>query len=336
MTLRHSLTRDRKEKRWGFQAAAVSLLTTVLVASANAAGLAAILSPGNHTITFSHGARERSAIVHVPSRAVEMAALPVVLNFHGGGGHAGNEQEYSLMDRVADREIFVAVYPNGTGLFGKRLLTWNAGTCCAYSVINNVDDVGFVRALVADLAQRIPIDRSRIYATGLSNGGMMAHRLAAEASDLVTAIAPIAGGMVIPVMKSSRTVPVMHIHSVNDPRALYTGGLGPPFPLTKSQVFHPNIDQMIARWVNHNGCSAEPTVVDRRLDRDARRHTATRYVYSNCRDGAEVSLWKLTGAGHVWPGGKQNYMERLLGPSTDIIDANTEMWKFFSRFSLPS
>jgi polyhydroxybutyrate depolymerase len=314
-----------------FIAQAVSLLTAFAVANA-----APTLSPGDHMITLSAGARERSAIVHVPPRAVEMRAIPVVLNFHGGGGHADNEQEYSLMDRVADREIFVAVYPNGAGLFGKRLLTWNAGTCCAYSVINNVDDVGFVRALVADLAQRIPIDRSRVYATGLSNGGMMAHRLAAEAPDLVTAVAPIAGGMMIPAMKSSRTVPVMHIHSVNDPRALYTGGLGPPFPMTRSQVFHPNIDQMIARWANHNGCSAEPTVIDRRFDRDARNHTATRYVYSNCRDGAEVSLWKLTGAGHVWPGGRQNYLERLLGPSTDIIDANTEMWKFFSRFSLSS
>jgi poly(3-hydroxybutyrate) depolymerase len=107
-----------------FMAPAV-LLIALLVASANAAGLASILSPGNHTITLSDGARERSAIVHLPPRAVEMRAIPVVLNFHGGGGH---EQEYSLMDGVADREVFVAVYPNGTGLFGKPLLTWNAGT----------------------------------------------------------------------------------------------------------------------------------------------------------------------------------------------------------------
>ena len=312
------------------------LFIAALAASAHAAGLAPVLSSGDHTITLSHGGRERSAIVHVPPRAVEMRSLPMILNFHGGGGHAGNEQEYSLMDPVADREIFVAVYPNGTGRFGKRLLTWNAGTCCAYSVINNVDDVGFVRALVAELAQRIPIDRSRVYATGLSNGGMMAHRLAAEAADIVAAVAPVAGGMVAPAIRSSRNVPVTHIHSVNDPRALYAGGLGLPFPMTNSRVFHPNIDQMIARWVNHNGCSTEPIVMDRRFDRDARRHTATRYVYSNCRGGAEVSLWKLTGAGHVWPGGKQNYMERLLGPSTDIIDANSEMWKFFSRFSLSS
>jgi len=310
------------------------LLLAGLLGSANAAELAHQLSSGDHTITLSHGGRERSAIVHVPSRAVEMRNIPVVMNFHGGGGHADNEQEYSLMDRAADRENFVAVYPNGTGRFGKRLLTWNAGTCCAYSVINNVDDVGFIRALVADLAERIPIDRRRVYATGLSNGGMMAHRLAAEAADLIAAIAPVAGGMVFPAITAARSVPVMHLHSVDDPRALYTGGLGPPFPMTKSHVFHPNIDQMIARWVKHDGCAAQPAVTERRADSDTRGHTATRYVYSNCRDGAEVSLWKLTGAGHVWPGGKQKFMERLLGPSTDIIDANTEMWHFFKRFAL--
>jgi polyhydroxybutyrate depolymerase len=197
------------------------LLLAGSLGSANAAGLAHQLSPGDHTITLNHDGRERSAIVHVPSRAVEMRNIPVVMNFHGGGGHASSEQEYSLMDRAADRENFVAVYPNGTGRFGKRLLTWNAGTCCAYSVINNVDDVGFIRALVADLAERIPIDRRRVYATGLSNGGMMAHRLAAEAADLIAAIAPVAGGMVFPAITAARSVPVMHLHSVDDPRALF-------------------------------------------------------------------------------------------------------------------
>ncbi len=91
---------------------------------------------------------------------------------------------------------------------------------------------------------------------------------------------------------------------------------------------------MIAQWVKRNGCGAEPVVAERRAERDARGHTATKYVYSNCRDGVEVVLWKLTGAGHVWPGGKQKAMERILGPSTDIVDANREMWNFFSRFSL--
>lgn len=280
----------------------IVLLLILFVAafpSANNRLQAATLGPGDHTITLKHGGRERSAIVHVPPRAPEKAQLAVLLNFHGGGGHGANEQEYSLMDGLADRETFIAVYPNGTGRFDKRLLTWNAGTCCAYAAINNIDDVGFVRALIDELSIKLPIDRRRVYATGLSNGGMMAHRLAAETSDLIAAVAPVAGGMVLPAIKSTRATPVMHIHSVDDPRALYTGGLGPPFPMTKSQVFHPNIDQMIAKWARHNGCALEPTIADRRSDRDNRGHTATKYVYANCRDGAEVILWKLTGAGHV-------------------------------------
>jgi polyhydroxybutyrate depolymerase len=313
----------------------VALLS--LLTAAIAYVIAAPSSPGDHSLTIKVGGRERSAIVHVPPRAVEKSALAVVLNFHGGGGHGASEQHYSLMDRLADRENFIVVYPNGTGRFGEKLLTWNAGSCCAYAALNNIDDVGFVRALLAELSNQLPIDRRRVYATGMSNGGMMAHRLAAQASDLIAAVAPVAGGMVLPKIEMSKTlraVPVMHFHSVDDPRALYGGGLGPPFPLTKSQVFHPNIDEMIAKWATHNGCAAELAIVDRRSDHDARGHTATKYVYSNCRDGAEVVLWKLTGAGHVWPGGKQKVMERILGPSTDIVDANQEMWNFFSRFSL--
>lgn len=313
---------------------AILPLALVFVCLAAVSALNAPLGAGDHAVKLQHGGRERSAIIHVPRRAAEKSALPVVLNFHGGGGHGANQKEYSLLDSLADSENFIAVYPNGNGRFESRLLTWNAGTCCAYSAINNIDDVGFVRALLGAMAEKLPIDRRRVYATGLSNGGMMSHRLAAEASDVIAAVAPVAGGMVLPTIQSSRAVPVMHIHSVDDPRALYSGGLGPPFPLTKSQVFHPNIDQMIANWAKHNGCAIEPIVVERRTDQGRRGHSSTKYVYSSCRDGVEVVLWKLTGAGHVWPGGKQKIMERILGPSTDIIDANREMWNFFSRFSL--
>ena len=296
--------------------------------------MAPSFTPGDYSVALNHSGRERSAIVHVPRRAAERQVFPVVLNFHGGGGHAANQKEYSLLDTVAESESFITVYPNGTGRLSGRLLTWNAGTCCAYSVINKIDDVGFVRALIDNIAEKFPVDRRRIYATGMSNGGMMAHRLAAEASDVIAAVAPVAGGMVLPMVTSARAVPVLHIHSVDDPRALYTGGLGPPFPLTKSQVIHPNIDEMIKRWADHNGCAAEPMVADRRVDRTSRGHSAVKYVYPDCRDGATVILWKLTGAGHVWPGGKQRVVERILGPSTDIIDANREMWEFFKRYAL--
>lgn len=309
----------------------VALISFLSFSSVNA--FAGFLSPGNHTITLTHEQRERSAIVHVPPRAIDRRDIPVVINFHGGGGHGANEQEYSLMDRLADRENFIAVYPNGSGRFGPRLLTWNAGTCCGYAALNRIDDVGFTRALIGKLAEFVPMDRRRIYATGLSNGAMMSYRLAAEAGDLIAAVAPVAGGMVLAAIKSPRAVPVLHIHSVDDPRALYNGGLGLPFPLTRSRVSHPNIDQMIQRWVRHDACSSDAAITDRRGESPGQ--SAVRYVYSQCRGGAEVALWKLTGAGHVWPGGKQKYLERILGPSTEIIDANQEMWNFFQRFTLP-
>ncbi len=293
------------------------------------------LPPGNHTIAVNHDSREGSALVHIPPRANKQSPVPVVLNFHGGGGHGANQQQFSLLDRVAERETFVTAYPNGTGRLQSRLLTWNAGTCCAYAVLNNVDDVGFVLALLKRLAQVIPMDRRRVYATDMSNDAMMAYRLASQAPGVFAAIAPVAGAMVVPMIRSVRPVPVMHFHSIDDPRALYGGGLGPPFPLTQSRVLHPDIDPMISQWVEHNGCAKEAKITTRMSDRDGRGHTAVRQEFGSCRSGADVVLWKLSGAGHVWPGGKQKTMERIfLGPSTDIIDANSEMWNFFLRYRL--
>lgn len=276
---------------------------------AHAATPAKQLVPGDQAVTLMHDGRERISIVHMPRGASEARALPVVLNFHGGGGHGANEQEYSLMDRLADRESFIAVYPNGTGRLGKRLLTWNAGTCCGYAAVNNIDDAGYVRSLIAKMAEMIPIDRRRIYGTGLSNGGMMAYRLAAEAGDIFAAVAPVAGGMVLPAIKSARAVPVMHIHSVDDPRAIYSGGLGPPFPLTNNRVFHASIDQMIVRWVNHNGCvalsrslpSAAPTATGAAIQRRVTSTpTAATALRSCCGNLAAPAMFGRAESRNTW------------------------------------
>jgi polyhydroxybutyrate depolymerase len=292
------------------------------------------LAPGDHSFTLKHQNRERSYIVHVPPAQPAMD-WPIVINLHGGGGHAKAQQRYSHMDVVADREGFLAVYPNGTGALGTRLLTWNAGSCCGWAQKNEVDDVGFTRALVEDLARRVPIDRARVYATGLSNGAMMTYRLAVEAPDLIAAIAPVAGAMVCLPFKAGRPISILHIHSVDDPRALYAGGLGPPFPLTSVRVQHPPVEETISHWVEFDGCAPQPKVEPplHGAGRSA-KHTATRITYAPCHDGTEVTLWKLAGPGHVWPGGDIDYLTWALGPGTDIIDTNMEMWRFFSRFHL--
>ena len=301
-------------------------LALVLLASF---GAQAALAPGDHTIALRHGGLERSYIVHVPAQAKTPTA--VIVAFHGGGGNARGQQEYSRLDALADREGLLVVYPNGTGRMKDRLLVWNAGACCGVAAERNTDDVGFVAALLDDLAARIAIDPKRVFATGMSNGAMMAHRVAAELPDRIAAIAPVAGAMVFAGTPKA-AVPVLHIHSVDDPRALYAGGLGPPFPMTSNRVMHPPVSETLARWSAADGCTGEPKAAgSRKGSGPAAGHTATLLVYSGC--SVPLEHWKLTGAGHVWPGGRRDHLQRILGPGTDVIDANEEMWKFFSRIS---
>ncbi len=295
--------------------------------------------PGNYTFKFQQGGRERSYIVHVPKDTVSNP-WPVVLNFHGGGSSAAGQQAYSLMDETADREGFLAVYPNGTGVLPNRLLTWNAGSCCGYALNNKVDDVAFVRALLDNLATHAEIDRDRIYATGLSNGAMMAYWTAVQAPDLLAAIAPVAGAQLKLPFRPTAPMPILQIHSVDDPRALYSGGLGPPFPFTTARVQHPAVEDVLSRWAAFDGCAKNPTIEPARHgEGSSSSHTATRVTYGPCSHGYEVVLWKLTGAGHVWPDGASEYIDRvlgsqskILGAATDVIDANEEIWKFVSRY----
>ena len=306
-------------------------LSAILLAAADYASAA--LKPGDHEFSLTYQGLKRSYLVRMPPHASANAPPPVVINFHGGGGNAKTHKWYSRMDETADREGFIAVYPNGTGGLGDRLLTWNAGNCCGAAALSRTDDVGLVLALLDDLARRTPVDGTRIYATGLSNGSMMAYRLAAEASDRVSAVAGVAGAMTLPNFAPKLPVAVMHIHSVDDQRVLYDGGLGPVFPMTDTRVLHASVSSMLTKWLDHNRCSTQGAAAIPIAGSGADEgHTATRYTWRPCRVGTEVLLWKLTGPGHVWPGGQRDFLPLLLGTSSGVIDANREMWEFFSRY----
>ncbi len=186
------------------------------------------LSAGTHDLRLRVGDTKRSYYLHLPPSFESLGPLPLVLAFHGGGGRAKGYLEYAGLDAVADREGFVVAYPDGSGGLRRRLLTWNAGRCCGPAMREGVDDIGFARALVEEIARRVSIDRRRVYATGHSNGAMMSYRVAAEAPELVAAIAPVAGAMLLAEFDSKTPVPVLHVHSIDDPRALYQGGLVRP------------------------------------------------------------------------------------------------------------
>lgn len=311
------------------------LLTFALLGlSAAAQGAGGSLAPGTHDLRLRVGERDRSAILYLPATRPDAdpdAERPLLIAFHGGGGRGADLREVSGLDAVADREGFAVVYPDGSGRFGRRLLTWNAGRCCGEAMRAGVDDVAFARALVDEVARRTPIDRTRVYATGHSNGAMMSYRLAAEAPDLVAAIAPVGGAMILERFEAREPMPVLHVHSVDDPRAPYAGGLGPPFPLTRSRVRHNPVESELHRWVRLGGCPDEPVQVEERRD-PASGHTAVHLRFAPCESGVEVELWRLTGAGHGWPGGHVGRRQRIVGPDTRVLSAAEEVWRFVSRF----
>jgi polyhydroxybutyrate depolymerase len=298
-------------------------------------GAFAALAPGDYDFGLTHQNLRRSYLVHVPPQAAQGRPLPLVLNFHGAGSNAEVLKAYTRMDRAADRDGYIAVYPNGSSGFQGRFLTWNAGNCCGPAAMLQVDDVGFALAVLKDVSARVMVDAGRVYATGLSNGSMMAYRLGAEASDRIAAVAGVAGTMALERFAPKRPLAVMHIHSMQDPIARYEGGFGAPSTIADTRMLNASVEDALRKWLDFDGCPIKPAVVDTvagKAGTPDEGHSAIRRVYSPCREGVEVVLWQLSGPGHVWPGGVRDYMTDLLGTGTAVIDANAEMWKFFSKF----
>ena len=274
-----------------------TLLFLALVFPAEGA-LAAALAPGDYEFALTHQNLQRSYLVHVPPQAAQARSMPVVLNFHGGGSNAEVQKSYTRMDAAADRDGYIAVYPNGSAGIGGRFLTWNAGNCCGPAAALQIDDVGFALAVLDDLAARAAIDATRIYATGLSNGSMMAYRLAAEASERIAAVAGVAGAMSLTRFAPSRPMPVMHIHSTSDHIARYDGGFGPPATVADTRMFNAPVEETLRKWLDHDGCPVRPAAVEPIAGKPGtpdEGHSAIRRVYRPCREGVEVVLWQLAG-----------------------------------------
>ena len=284
------------------------------------------LAPGDHNRTLTVGELKRNYLVHIPPKYDSKKPTPVVLAFHGGGGNADSMIVFSGLNKKADAAGFIVVYPNGTGRL-EKVLTYNGGNCCGYAMNNKIDDVEFTRKMLDDLAKSANIDPKQVFATGMSNGGIMSYLLASELSDRIAAIAPVGGPMGTETCKPKRSVSVIHFHGTDDEHAPFKGGKGKG----PSGTDFYSVDHSIQAWVKANGCEKEP-VVTKLPDAAKDGTTITRKTYGGGKDGSEVVLVVIEGGGHTWPG--QEPRLKMLGKSTKNISANDLMWEFFQRHSL--
>ena len=263
----------------------------------------------------------RSYLVHLPPTYDPRKPTPVVLTFHGAFMNGWMMGRLSGMSAKADEAGFVVVYPNGTGL-GETSLFFNASADPQPG--GPPDDVAFTAKLLDDLATVVAIDPKRVFATGMSNGGMMCHRLAAELSDRIAAVAPVAGTLALPAVHPKRPVPVIHFHGSADGIVPFAGPRG----RTPPNMQFRSVPDTIAAWVEADGCPKTPTV-EKLPDAADDGTTVTRTTYGPGTDGAEVVLIEVKEGGHTWPG--RPPPAPYLGKSTSDVKAVDLAWDFFQK-----
>jgi polyhydroxybutyrate depolymerase len=307
-------------------AASLAFLSACSAAAQPGGHLAA--RPATGEVKLQHDGRERRYLISDFSGGKPAA---VVFVLHGGGGHPENAQNMSQFDVIAAREAFIVVYPGGTGgMPGGRLLTWNAGHCCAYALENKVDDVGFIRTIMEQLIASGRADPKRIYVTGMSNGAMMSHVLARELSGQIAAIGPIVGATFgdEPVPKG----PVAAIIFVGQSDRIVPGAGGPLGGATRrggrsaeDRNVAPDLDQA-SYWARANGCAASVESIDA-------KGTAVEIRWEKCISGRPVHFYRVADNGHAWPGGRAGRAEA--DQPTPDVNASEMMWRFFSANPKP-
>ena len=274
-----------------------------------------ITRPGDHAFAMQHGGLTRTYVIHVPPSYNMASPAPLVVLLHGGGANAdlsGNEPTYGLKAK-SDSEGFIAVFPNESG----KSSGWNAGDCCGAARARNVDDAGFIRKVVDNVFRQMSIDRSRIFIAGISDGGMMAYRMACEVPALWKAVAVIAATDRTHDCSPATPVSVLHIHAKDDPQVPFAGAARPDAADKPSAPRAMSVTDTASKWAQLDGCAAQPRHI---LDKDG----AYCEAYGYCRGQAEVQLCVTATGGHSWPGGKTRGASQALS-ATDL------MWEFFSR-----
>jgi polyhydroxybutyrate depolymerase len=281
--------------------------------------------------------------IHLPPNYDVSSAFPLLIALHGRLGTGKKMIKQTDFNRIADREGFIVVYPEGF----KR--GWADGRGITHADKRGVDDVAFIDKLIEVLQGKLSINHTRIYVAGHSNGGFMAQRLAIERSHKFAAVAVVAASLsewLASRFTPSRSMPVSFINSTADTVTPYEGGRQPG----GAQVL--SVEDTVKIWVRFNGCKEAPEVQD--VHGLNNGPLVSVFTYGSCKNHSQVKLYKIKDGGHVWPGESEDLSSsappltaeaaslieketpalrsqiRGVGKLSAGIDASEEIWKFFS------
>jgi polyhydroxybutyrate depolymerase len=304
--------------------AAAPWVATADAAASTASPGCAQSSPGSTTLTPKVGGVTRTVIVHVPKSYTNKVALPLVLNLHGSGSTALEQELFTGMDKSANHDDFIVAYPqahipDGTGfdwnLPGEPLVGGRSVPA------GSANDLKFLVSLVGTLEHDYCVDPSAVYATGFSGGAREVSQLACDDSTLFAAVAPVSGLRHPKPCPATRAVPVIAFHGSADPVD--------PFDGHGEAYWTYSVPTAAKDWASQDQCATKPQV-------DTSIAGVVLSTYGHCAGGAEVELYEVLGEGHEWPGGPTlpASLTSLLGPQSTAISANSLMWTFFSAHRL--
>jgi polyhydroxybutyrate depolymerase len=285
---------------------------------------------GGMVRTLNTAAGPRFYHLHEPPGHDGRTPLPLLLFLHGAGGTAAWALDETRWPQTADREGFFLLTPEATRADPKRPAgflhnpqVWNDGAPAGQVGHIDVDDVGFIAALLDEVLANWPIDARRVFVTGFSNGAALTFRLGAELSERFAALAPVSGVCWLDQPQPVRSLPTLYLIGDADPLVPLDGGtvvnLWGDGPMVRPPVW-----ETIRKWCDALGCPATPALVEVH-DEGQRR------LYRPGRDSSEMCVWLLAGHGHHWPGGRGQLSRRLFGAPARGFSANERIWSFFKQ-----
>jgi polyhydroxybutyrate depolymerase len=249
---------------------------------------------GLHTITV--GTLDRTYILHVPSKrpmsqSGTLMPYPLMIVLHGSSGSGDDIRGTTNMDSVSEANRVIVVYPNGVAGAGGLFPTdWNAGSCCGEAAREGIDDIGFMRALIAELSAKMPIDQHRIHVAGFSDGGRMAYYMACQMAGQIAAIGVVSGSLVDDGCQPARSVPVIAMHGTDDPIVPYDAGVAAPMPeMADSDMT--SLPPSIQFWIAADGCESPAD--------SSYNPSVTLTTFATCT--ADVAFYAIDGGVHTWP-----------------------------------